>query len=95
MTRHPSITGRIDEIDEVADIAQPCVDVIEVGDVIAIVPSRRGVDRVEPETGDSYTSDVVELGDETAKIADAVSIRVLVGVDLDGSEDRPLYPVRP
>ena len=90
MTSNSSITGRIDEIDEVADVAQPCVDVIEVGDVISIVLPRRGVDRVEPETGGSYTSDAVEPGDETPKVANAVSILVLVGVDLNGIEDRPL-----
>jgi hypothetical protein len=42
----------VDQLDEVAEGPQPRVHAVVVGRVVAVVPARGGVDRVEPQAGD-------------------------------------------
>ena len=48
------------ELDEVAERAEPRVDGVVVGDVVAVVAVGRGVERHQPEAGDAEPGEVVD-----------------------------------
>ena len=45
------VVGLVQQLGEVAERAQPRVDAVEVGRVVAVVVARRRVDRVQPQAG--------------------------------------------
>jgi hypothetical protein len=66
------------------------MDVVVVGDVVAVIASRRGVERQQPDGVDAEVLDVVEPLGKAAKVADAVLIAVVEGTDVDLVDDRIL-----
>ena len=65
-----------------------------VGDVVAVVAQRRGVEGQQPDRRDAQRLDVVELGDHPLEIADPVAIGVVERLDVGLVDDRVLVPVR-
>jgi hypothetical protein len=61
---------------DVSQRAEHRIDSLVVTDVVAIVVLRRPVERREPHNVHPQGGQVVELGDDTGQIADAVAIRV-------------------
>ena len=53
------------------------MDVGVVGDVVAVVAQRRGIERQQPERGDAEVLQVVELLGQAAEVADAVAVAVV------------------
>ena len=72
--------------------AEPRVHGIEVGDVVAVVAVRAGVDRVEPDARDPEPGEVVQAVDQAGEIADAVAVGVLVRVDVEAVDDTVAEP---
>jgi hypothetical protein len=68
--------GFIEKLLEVGDGAIGGVHVDVVGDVIAVVAKGRGEEREEPEAGDAEFLEIVEFGDKTLEVADAVGVGV-------------------
>lgn len=61
---------------ELVERAEQRIDVLVVGDVVAVVVLRRGVDRREPDHVDSEIGEVAEPRADAAEVADAVAVRV-------------------
>ena len=65
-----------------------------VGDVVAVVEARRGIERQQPDRVDAEIGDVVELGDQAGEIADAVVVGIEERLDVQLVDDRVLVPER-
>ena len=70
------------------------VDVVIVGDVVAVVLARRRVEGQQPDGVDAEILDVVELADQPAKVADAVVVAVEERADVHFIHDGVLVPER-
>ena len=77
---------------EVLDRAVRRVDGRVLGDVVAIVLERRGIEGQEPEHRDAEILQVIELLPEPPEVADAVRVRVEEGADVELVDDRVLVP---
>ena len=89
-----AVVGLAHELAEVAQGAVVRVHAPVVGDVVTVVLLRRGVEGQEPDGGDAQVLDVVELVDQSAKIADAVAAFVAEGLDVQFVDDGVLVPER-
>jgi hypothetical protein len=70
------------------------MDSAVVGDVVAVVAARAGVERQQPQGIDAQRSNVVESLDQTGEVADAVVVRVEEGLEVQLVDDRVLVPER-
>ena len=70
------------------------VDRPVVGDVVAVVAQRRGVERQQPEGRDAQVVQVVELRDEAPEVADAVVVAVAERPHVELVDDGVAVPVR-
>jgi hypothetical protein len=84
--------GLADERLEVAKRPVGRIDAGVVGDVVAVVAHRRGVEGQEPESGHSEVAQVVELLGQPAEVAAAVAVAVAEGPDVDLVDDRVAVP---
>ena len=84
----------LDERAEVLDRAVVRVDAVEVGDVVAAVAKRRGVERQEPDAVDAEPLQVVELVLEAPEVARPVVVAVEERARVDLVEDGGLEPER-
>jgi hypothetical protein len=83
--------------DEAAELAHRAVGRIDgavVGDVIAVVAERRGVERQQPDSGDAEVVDVIQAIDKACEVADAVIIGVLERLDVQLIDYGILVPMR-
>jgi hypothetical protein len=80
------------EFDEVAECPQLRRDVVIVGDVVAVVQPRAGVERQQPDAIDAKLGDMVEAVSQPLEIADAVIVAVHVGGDIEGIDNGVLVP---
>ena len=80
------------QLDEVADRAEPRVDAVEVGDVVAVVAARRGVERQQPQAGHAQAGQVVDPLGQPLQVADAVAVAVGERLDVDAVDDGVLPP---
>jgi hypothetical protein len=69
------------------------VDVLVVGDVVAEIHLRRGINGREPDGVDAQFLQVVEPRGNAVQVADAVSVRVLKTARVDLVDDGVLPPV--
>ena len=70
------------------------VYVVIVGDVVAIIAQGRGIKGQQPESGHAQLLEVIELFDQAAKIADAISIAVMEGLNVQLVDYGVLVPER-
>jgi hypothetical protein len=87
------VVGLVQQFGEVAEAAEPRVDGVVVGDVVAAVATRRRVDRVEPQAGDAEPVEVVEPADQAPEVTAAVLGGVRVRLDVDAVDDSLLVPM--
>ena len=80
------------ELDEVAERAVARIDAVIVGDVVAVVPAGRGLERHQPDRGDAEPLQIIEPAQQALEIADAVAVGVHVGADGQAIEDAVLVP---
>jgi hypothetical protein len=92
---HPqaALVRRFDEPAHVAQRAVCRIDAAVVGDVVAVVAQRRGVERQHPEGVDAERLDVVELLQQAGEVADAVVGRIEERLDVQLVDDGVLVPV--
>jgi hypothetical protein len=88
----PAAVRLVEEELEVGESADVRVHVGVFGDVVAVVASRRGIERQEPDGGDAEVLEVIELAGEAAQIADPVVVAVEVRTRSDLVDDRVLVP---
>ena len=84
----------VDEALEVVERAVARMDVLVVGDVVAVVAQRRRIERQQPEAVDAEVLQVVELLRQAREVADAVVVAVEEGADVRLVDDRVLVPER-
>jgi hypothetical protein len=80
-----------------AEVAQGAVGLVHlavVGDVVAVVAQRRGVERQQPQRGDAELLEVVELAEQAAEVPDAVAVAVGEGAHVHLVDDGVLVPER-
>ena len=77
---------------EVVDSAVAGIDVGVIGDIVAVVSERRRKEGKEPEAGNAEVLEVVETRDEAGKVADAITIGVLEGADVELIDDGVFVP---
>src|SRR6185312_11222161 len=87
-----ALVGGVEELLEVVDGAVGGIDAVVVGDVVAVVAQGRGKKREQPEAGDAKLLQVIELGDETLKVTDAVAVGVGEGANVKLVDDRVFVP---
>ena len=92
ITRMPAVVGGPDELDEVAVRAEPAVDAVQVGDVVAVVAVGRRVEGHQPQAGDAELGEVVDALGQAGEVADAVAVGVQVGLDVQAVDDGVLPP---
>ena len=84
--------GVVDEADEVAERAVLLVDVVVVGDVVAVVAIRGWVEGLQPDAGDAEARQIVEPAHQPFEVADAVAVRVLILLDVQAVDDGVAVP---
>ena len=89
-----ALVRRPHEAAEVAHRAVARIDAAVVGDVVAVVPERRGVERHHPDRRDAEVLDVIELPGDAFEIADAVVVRIEERLDVQLIEQRVAVPLR-
>ncbi len=91
---HPEApaVGLAQEAAEGGEVAVHRVDPAVVGDVVALVLERRGVERQQPEGGDPQLLEVVELAGEAGEVADAVAVGVRERAHVELVDDGVLVP---
>ena len=70
------------------------VDVLVIGDVIAVVAQRRRIERQQPQRRHPQILQIIELAAQPLEIADPVVIGVEEGLDVQLIDDRVLVPKR-
>ncbi len=68
--------------------------VLVVGNVVAVVLERRGIEGHQPEGVDAEVANVVELGGQAREIADAVVVGIEERLDVELVDDGVLVPER-
>ena len=76
-----------DELLEVLHGSHGRVDGAVIGDVVSVVPARRGEEGIEPDVVYSQGGDVVDLLDDAAQISRAVTSGVAEGLGIDLVDD--------
>ena len=88
----PPAMGLIDEAVEVRHVTDGRMHVMVIGDIIAVIEPRGRIEREEPERGHTQLLQIVELGDQAGKIADAITVAVKEGLDVQLIYDGVLVP---
>src|SRR5438093_10147434 len=70
------------------------INVEIIGDVVAVVAQWRRIKRQQPNGRDAKLVEIIELLNQAAKIADAVTIAVMKGFDVQLVDDRVFVPKR-
>jgi hypothetical protein len=65
-----------DQLVELLERAEERVDVVVVGDVVAVVGHRRAVDRTQPDDVDTEQLEIVQVVQDSAEVTDAVTVAI-------------------
>ena len=90
----PEFVGARDHRVEIVERAEDRVDPAVIGDVIAEVALRRGEEGRHPHAIDPEARDMVEVGGDPGKVADAVAIAVGKAARINLVDRRALPPRR-
>ena len=90
---HAPLVDTLQQAIKVGQRAEHRVDVVVVGDVVAVVRLRGGVDRREPQDIHAQGFQVVELGADALEVAEAISVGVFEGARVDLVDDCALPPL--
>ena len=77
---------------EIAQAAIGRIDAAIIGNIVAVVAQRRGIERHDPNRGRSEILDVVKLFGEAGEIADAVIVEIEKGFHMQLIDDRVAIP---
>jgi hypothetical protein len=87
-----ALLGGVGEFDEIAEGPVGRIDPVVIRDVVAVVLSRRGLERHQPDRGDPEPVQIIEPAHQALEIAYAVRIGVHVGANREAVDDRVLVP---
>ena len=86
------VLRRADHRGEVPERAEPLVDAVVVGDVVAIVAVRRGVERHEPQAAHAHAGEVVDPLAQPREVAHPVVVPVEERLHVEAVDHRVLPP---
>ena len=89
-----AVVRGLDEGLEVPGHAVGRIDAAVVGDVVAVVAQRRGIERHHPDRRGAEVLDVVELLRDAGEVADAVVVGVEEALDVQLVDDGVTVPLR-
>jgi hypothetical protein len=90
-------TALVRLVQEVLDVVhRPVrrVHAVIIGDVVAVVAERGGIEREEPDAVDAEVLHVIQSADQAAEITHAVVVGILERLDVQLVEDGVLVPER-
>ena len=70
------------------------VDAVIISDVITIVLQRRGVEGQQPDRGHSQVFEIIQFARQAGEVANAVSVGIHEGTDVQLVDDGVLVPKR-
>ena|SRR5436305_6887257 len=79
---------------EIFERAKIRINIEIIGNVVSVVAQRRGIERQQPNGSDPEFMEIIQLVDEPAKIAHAVTVAVAKGLDVQLVNDGVLIPER-
>src|SRR5690606_8038817 len=82
----------VDETVEVVERPEHRVDADVIGDVVAEIRHRRGIDRRDPHGVDTEPAEVIEAGHDPRQVTDSVAVRILEGPRIHLIDDPALPP---
>lgn len=89
-----ALVGGVDEGSEILHRPIIGANIAVVGDVVAVVASRRRKERQKPDGIDAEGCDMIELLVQAGEVADPVAIGVVERLDVQLVDDRILVPER-
>ncbi len=89
-----ALVGFGDETPRIGHGAVVGTDATVLGNVITIVAPGRWIERQQPDGVDAQVGDVVQLGDQTRKVADTVVVGIEIRFDVYLIDHRVLVPER-
>src|SRR5690242_19031782 len=87
-----ALLGAVGELDEVAERAVAGIDLVVVGDVIAVIAAGRGLERQQPDRVDAKAVDVIEPAQQALEIANTIAVGVHEGANREAIDDSILVP---
>jgi hypothetical protein len=84
-----------DQLVELLERAEERVDVVVVGNVVAVVGHRRAVDRAQPDDVDTEQLEIVQVVQDSAEVTDAVTVAIGEAARIDLVDHGGLPPVAP
>src|SRR5207249_7553237 len=82
----------VGKFDEIAERTIPRIDIVIVGDVVAIVPARRSLKRHQPNRGHAQSMQIIEAAHQSLEIAGPVAVSVHVSSDRQAVDHGVLVP---
>src|SRR5262245_30349843 len=79
---------------EILQRAENRIDIEVIGNVVAVVSQRRGIEWQQPDRGDAEFLQIIQLLHEAAKVAHAVAIAVAKGLNMQLVDNGVLVPKR-
>lgn len=89
---HAAVVRRAQHLDHVAQSAQARVDVVVVGDVVAVVRIGRGIERHQPQAGHTELGQIVDAVRQALQVTDPVAVAVLKRLHIQAVYDGVLPP---
>ena len=84
--------GLVEQGAEIVHRAVSWGDVVVVGDIVAVVFERRGIDGQQPDAVDPQVFDVVEFSDQAAQVAAPVGVAIAEGAHVHFVENGVFVP---
>ena len=84
----------VQHVAKIVEGAELRVHVLIVGNVIAVILERRGIEGHQPDGVDAQVADVLQLGGQAFEVADAIVIGIEEGLDVDLIDDGIFIPKR-
>ena len=92
MQSDAALFAAVGELDEIAEGAVSGIDVVIVGDVVAVVAKGGRLKRHQPDGGHADALEIVEAIHQAAEIADAVAVGVHESGDRQAVNDGVFVP---
>src|SRR6266566_8918778 len=85
---------RIKKRAEIIDGAEVRIDVEIIGDVVAVITQRRGIEWQEPDSRNAELLEIIELFDQATEVAHPIAVAVTKRLNVQLIDDRVLVPKR-
>src|SRR6266513_5585905 len=90
----PALMRGVEERAKIVECSVVRINIVIIGDVVAVIAQRRWIKGQEPDGGDAELLEIIELLDQSTEVADAVAIAVMEGLDVQLVNDRVFVPKR-